>query len=46
MPVISTTYPEPGGGTGTELTIDPAKYSYVFLDNELERRVRVLPARS
>jgi hypothetical protein len=35
VPVISTTYPQQGGGTGTELTIDPAKYSYVFLDNKL-----------
>jgi pimeloyl-ACP methyl ester carboxylesterase len=34
VPVESTTFPEPGG-TGTELTIDPAKYSDVFLDNEL-----------
>ena len=35
VPTIVTTYPEPGGGTGEELTIDPAKYSYTFLDNEL-----------
>jgi pimeloyl-ACP methyl ester carboxylesterase len=35
VPTIATTYPEPGGGTGTELTINPAKYSYTFLDNEL-----------
>jgi pimeloyl-ACP methyl ester carboxylesterase len=35
VPTIVTTYPEPGGGTGKELTIDPAKYSYTFLDNEL-----------
>jgi pimeloyl-ACP methyl ester carboxylesterase len=36
VPVIPTTYPQPGGG-GRELTIDPAKYSSVFLDNELPR---------
>jgi pimeloyl-ACP methyl ester carboxylesterase len=35
VPTIATTYPEPGGGSGTELTINPAKYSYTFLDNEL-----------
>jgi len=35
VPTIATTYPEAGGGTGTELTINPAKYSYTFLDNEL-----------
>ena len=35
VPTIATTYPEPGGGTGTEVTIDPAKYNYTFLDNEL-----------
>jgi pimeloyl-ACP methyl ester carboxylesterase len=35
VPTIATAYPEPGGGTGTELTINPAKYSYTFLDNEL-----------
>ena len=35
VPTITTTYPLPGGGTGEELTIDPAKYSYTFLDNEL-----------
>jgi pimeloyl-ACP methyl ester carboxylesterase len=35
VPTIATTYPKPGGGTGTELTIDPAKYSNVFLDNQL-----------
>lgn len=35
VPVIPTTYPVQGGGTDTELTIDPAKYSSVFLDNEL-----------
>lgn len=37
VPAIATTYPEPGGGTGTELTINPAKYSYTFLDNELPK---------
>jgi pimeloyl-ACP methyl ester carboxylesterase len=35
VPVTSTTFPQPGGGTGTELTIDPARYGSVFLDNEL-----------
>ena len=37
VPTIATTYPQPGGGTGTELTINPAKYSYTFLDNELPK---------
>ncbi|MFG2883544.1 alpha/beta fold hydrolase [Streptomyces sp. NPDC048297] len=35
LPTLPTTYPKPDGTTGTELTIDPAKYSDVFLDNEL-----------
>ncbi|WP_329578468.1 alpha/beta hydrolase [Kitasatospora sp. NBC_01250] len=35
LPVIATSYPGPGGTTGTELTIDPTRYPGVFLDNEL-----------
>jgi pimeloyl-ACP methyl ester carboxylesterase len=35
LPVIPTTYPEQGGGTGTDLTINPADYPRVFVDNEL-----------
>ena len=35
LPVIPATYPEPGGGTGTDLTINPADYPRVFVDNEL-----------
>ncbi|MFY4718784.1 alpha/beta fold hydrolase [Streptomyces sp. LaBMicrA B280] len=35
VPAQPSTYPKPDGGTGTELTIDPAKYGDVFLDNEL-----------
>jgi pimeloyl-ACP methyl ester carboxylesterase len=35
LPVIPATYPEQGGGTGTDLTINPADYPRVFLDNEL-----------
>jgi pimeloyl-ACP methyl ester carboxylesterase len=35
LPVTPATYPEPGGGTGTDLTINPADYPRVFLDNEL-----------
>jgi pimeloyl-ACP methyl ester carboxylesterase len=35
LPVTSTTYPEQGGGTAKELTINPADYPSVFLDNEL-----------
>lgn len=37
VPTIATTYPVQGGGTDTELTINPAKYSYTFLDNELPK---------
>jgi len=35
LPVIPATYPEQGGSTGTELTINPADYPSVFLDNKL-----------
>ena len=35
LPVTETTYPEQGGGTGHDLTIVPADYPHVFLDNEL-----------
>jgi len=35
LPVTAATYPEQGGGTGTDLTIDPADYPSVFLDNGL-----------
>jgi pimeloyl-ACP methyl ester carboxylesterase len=35
LPVIPTTYPGQGGGTSTDLTINPADYPRVFLDNEL-----------
>jgi pimeloyl-ACP methyl ester carboxylesterase len=33
VPVMPSTYPLPDGTPGTELTIDPAKYCDVFLDN-------------
>ncbi|HEX6453755.1 MAG TPA: alpha/beta hydrolase [Trebonia sp.] len=35
LPTEQTTYPEPDGTTGTELTINPTQYSNAFLDNEL-----------
>jgi pimeloyl-ACP methyl ester carboxylesterase len=35
LPVIPASYPAPGGGLGQEVTIDPADYPAVFLDNEL-----------
>jgi pimeloyl-ACP methyl ester carboxylesterase len=35
LPVTAAAYPEQGGGTGTDLTINPADYPSVFLDNEL-----------
>jgi pimeloyl-ACP methyl ester carboxylesterase len=35
LPVIQTNYPVEGGGLGQELTINPADYPAVFLDNEL-----------
>jgi pimeloyl-ACP methyl ester carboxylesterase len=35
LPITATTYPEQGGSTGTDLTINPADYPSVFLDNEL-----------
>jgi pimeloyl-ACP methyl ester carboxylesterase len=35
LPFISTTYPEQGGSGGTDLTINPADYPSVFLDNKL-----------
>ena len=35
LPVTLANYPEPSGGTGTELTINPADYPRVFVDNEL-----------
>jgi len=35
VPAIVSTYPEAGASPGKELTIDPAKYPSVFLDNEL-----------
>ncbi|WP_307806396.1 alpha/beta hydrolase [Streptomyces sp. FH025] len=35
VPAIPTSYPQPGGSTGTELTINPAKYPAVFLNNQL-----------
>lgn len=37
MPTSATTYPKPDGSTGTELTIDRAQYSNVFLDNKLPK---------
>ncbi|GII58786.1 alpha/beta hydrolase [Planotetraspora thailandica] len=37
VPALPTTYPKPDGSVGTELTIDPAQYSNVFLDNELPK---------
>ncbi|MFG2887328.1 alpha/beta fold hydrolase [Streptomyces sp. NPDC048297] len=35
VPAQPSSFPKPDGTTGTELTIDPAKYSDVFLDDEL-----------
>ena len=35
LPTEASTFPEPDGTTGTELTIDPAAYPSVFTDNEL-----------
>lgn len=35
LPTVPSTYPKPDGTEGVELTINPAKYSDVFLDNEL-----------
>ncbi|MEV7504149.1 alpha/beta hydrolase [Streptomyces sp. NPDC093018] len=35
VPAQPSNYPKPDGTTGTELTIDTAKYSNVFLDDEL-----------
>jgi pimeloyl-ACP methyl ester carboxylesterase len=35
LPLIKTSYPEPGGGAGTDLTINPAQYPRFFVDNEL-----------
>jgi pimeloyl-ACP methyl ester carboxylesterase len=35
LPVTETPYPEQGGGMGKELTINPADYPRVFVDNEL-----------
>jgi pimeloyl-ACP methyl ester carboxylesterase len=35
LPTIKTSYPEPGGGTGVDLTINPAQYPHFFVDNEL-----------
>jgi pimeloyl-ACP methyl ester carboxylesterase len=35
LPLTLTNYPELGGGTGKELTIDPAGYPSAFLDDEL-----------
>ncbi|GAA4581961.1 alpha/beta hydrolase [Planotetraspora phitsanulokensis] len=37
VPALQTTYPKPDGSAGTELTIDPAQYSNVFLDNQLPK---------
>ncbi|MFE3953585.1 alpha/beta fold hydrolase [Nocardia sp. NPDC059091] len=33
VPATPSSFPDTGGGTGTELTIDPAQYPNVFLDN-------------
>jgi pimeloyl-ACP methyl ester carboxylesterase len=35
VPARPSSFPEPDGTTGTELTIDPAQYPTVFLDNLL-----------
>jgi len=35
LPVTETPYPEQGGGGGKDLTINPADYPRVFVDNEL-----------
>jgi pimeloyl-ACP methyl ester carboxylesterase len=35
LPLIKTRYPEPGGGDGTDLTINPAQFPHFFVDNEL-----------
>jgi pimeloyl-ACP methyl ester carboxylesterase len=37
LPLETSTFPAPSGGMAVELTIDPAKYPSVFLDNELPR---------
>jgi pimeloyl-ACP methyl ester carboxylesterase len=38
LPVTKTPYPELGGGTGYDLTINPSDYPRVFVDNELPAR--------
>ncbi|MGW0998764.1 alpha/beta fold hydrolase [Streptomyces sp. NPDC002523] len=38
VPALPTTFPKSDGSSGTELTIDPAQYSNVFLDDELPAR--------
>ena len=35
LPVVATSYPEQNGSPGEELTINPADYPTVFVDNEL-----------
>ncbi|GAB2519192.1 alpha/beta hydrolase [Nocardia heshunensis] len=35
VPATPSSFPDTGGGTGTELTIDPARYPDVFLDNTI-----------
>jgi pimeloyl-ACP methyl ester carboxylesterase len=35
LPVTETAYPQQGGGMGKDLTINPADYPRVFVDNEL-----------
>ncbi|MEZ0095099.1 alpha/beta fold hydrolase [Streptacidiphilus sp. EB129] len=37
VPVMPSAYPKADGTAGTELTIDPAKYSSVFVGNELPK---------
>ncbi|MBO1741450.1 alpha/beta fold hydrolase [Leifsonia sp. TF02-11] len=37
VPVTPSSYPLPDGSSGTELTIDPAQYCNVFLDDQVSR---------
>ncbi|WP_329130295.1 alpha/beta hydrolase [Streptomyces sp. NBC_01476] len=37
VPAVPSTFPQQDGTEGTELTIDPAKYPGVFLNNEVPR---------
>ncbi|MFD4577498.1 alpha/beta fold hydrolase [Streptomyces sp. NPDC058417] len=37
LPLVPSAFPKPDGGEGTELTIDPARYPAVFLNDQLPR---------